>query len=147
MEFRKASIEDIIDLRDRILIRGTHRISADFEGDREAETRHYGAFEDQTCVACVSLMKSEWEGTPAWQLRGMAVEEGWQGQGLGRKLLHFLEADVRASDGPNIMWCNAREPAVAFYERMGWSTASERFIIEDVGPHLKMVRMMRRAPE
>ena len=36
------------------------------------------------------------------------------------------------------MWCNARTPAVGFYQRHGWVVASEEFEVKTAGPHFKM---------
>jgi predicted GNAT family N-acyltransferase len=38
------------------------------------------------------------------------------------------------------MWCNARIPAVPFYERLGWKTFGAAFEVAGIGPHVKMFR-------
>jgi predicted GNAT family N-acyltransferase len=55
-------------------------------------------------------------------------------------MLNHLRRLAQESDGEvRLMWCNARSPAVRFYERNGWMLASEEFVIESAGPHFKMV--------
>lgn len=90
-------------------------------------------------VGCATILMSEWEGKPAWQLRGMAVDEKVRESGIGRKLVEAAEKFAVASDVPRL-WCNARVPAVGFYERMGWRVVSAVFEVPTAGPHVKMVR-------
>lgn len=137
MEIRLAALTEILQLRYDVLIVGTDRTSATFDGDDEPATIHIGAFDGERCVGCVSLMRSSFDDQPAYQLRGMAVDEAHRGQGLGARLLAFSESQV---DTP-LLWCNAREHAVGFYERHGWKTIGEPFEIEGVCTHLRMVRL------
>jgi GNAT superfamily N-acetyltransferase len=138
---RRVDLEQIIDLRHAILRAGLPRETAIFEGDDGAQARHYGAFEHDRLIGCVTLHPSTWEDSPAWQLRGMAVVEGRQKRGIGRRLIDFLEADL--SDSPiRQLWCNARVPAAAFYEKLGWSVVSDPFEIPTAGPHVKMAKRL-----
>ena len=92
----------------------------------------------------VTLHPSDWKGEPAWQLRGMATAPGHQRRGLGRRVLEYLEADIRAEGAFRLLWCNARVPAVNFYWRMGWSATSDPFDIPTAGPHVRMVKRLGR---
>jgi ribosomal protein S18 acetylase RimI-like enzyme len=56
-------------------------------------------------------------------------------------LLQLLDELLASNGRPLRLWCNAREPAVGFYRRMGWRVISERFHIETAGPHFKMSRV------
>ncbi|OPZ08509.1 MAG: Acetyltransferase (GNAT) family protein [candidate division BRC1 bacterium ADurb.BinA292] len=145
IEFRPADLGEILELREDELIRGTGR-EREFPGDRDPTTRHFGAFRQGTCVGCLSAMLSEWEGAPAWQVRGMAVAADWRGRGVGARLLARAEAllvEERAGPGGTrvrLLWCNARRPAVGFYEKQGWRVVSGPFEIPSVGPHVRMVK-------
>lgn len=56
------------------------------------------------------------------QVRCMAVEEGFAGQGVGSAVLHELER--RASQlGAKRMVLSARESAIPFYTKRGYETA------------------------
>ena len=47
------------------------------------------------------------------------------------------------SNGPGpLLWCNARTPAVGFYENMRWRVVSAPFEIPTAGPHVKMVKRL-----
>ena len=140
---RLATLDEIVALRHAVLRPGLPRESAIFAGDHDATTRHFAAIFNGRVVCCASLMRSEWEGGPAWQLRGMATAQEFQGAGLGAALLCEMDAFVEANP-PAAMWCNARTSAAGFYEKQGWEIRSEEFMIEGVGPHHKMSKGPRR---
>ncbi|HZN65714.1 MAG TPA: GNAT family N-acetyltransferase [Tepidisphaeraceae bacterium] len=144
---RAASPEEIIDLRHAVLRQGLPRQEAIFDGDELPTTRHSGAFTggNGTAVGCATMLLNAWEGEPAWQLRGMATAPVIRGKGLGRLMLQHLEfgiLDALPPAAPRLLWCNARVPAVGFYESLGWRVVSERFEIPTAGPHVKMVRRL-----
>lgn len=137
---RQAILEEIIGLRDRIIITGTDRTTPYFDGDAHPDTRHYGLFVNDRICCCASIMRSAWQDQEAWQLRGMASDLNCQGQGMGAMLLRFIEADLYQSSDIKLCWCNARSGAAAFYAKMGWRTVSDEFMIAGVGPHYRMVK-------
>lgn len=143
MEVRIVNVEEIRPLRHSVLIVGTARKSAEFAGDDDPETLHVAAYEGDRVIGCASLVPSEWEGQPAWQLRGMATDPEFRGDGVGREVLRFAEETVRRMADRRVAWCNARTGAVEFYLKQGWKAVSEEFLIEDVGPHFRMVRDLR----
>jgi GNAT superfamily N-acetyltransferase len=72
------------------------------------------------------------------QLRGMAVDPGAQGTGVGRLLVEAAVERLRAA-GVTRMWCNARDTAVPFYERLGWRIIAPGFVHAESGlPHHPM---------
>jgi GNAT superfamily N-acetyltransferase len=138
---RAAELQEIVDLRHTVLRHGLPRGEAIFAGDDAPASRHYGAFRDEVAVGCATLHASEWQGEPAWQLRGMATSPELRRQGLGKLILEEMEAEL----GPGaLLWCNAREPYVGIYQAMGWHVVSEQFEIPTAGPHVKMVKRLGR---
>jgi GNAT superfamily N-acetyltransferase len=139
---RRARVEEILPLRHRILRAGLPREAADFPGDADANTIHVGAFEvGGAAVGCATMMLNAWEAQPAWQLRGMATDDGWQSLGVGEAVLSYLTALARdAAPAVHLFWCNARVPALRFYGRQGWQVVSEEFEIPTAGPHRKLLR-------
>jgi GNAT superfamily N-acetyltransferase len=91
-------------------------------------------------------MASEWEGEPAYQLRGMATAPGWQRRGLGKNLLVYSENSIADLGVGSIIWCNARLGALDFYLRQGWTRASEVFEIPGVGPHYRLSKTLAKKP-
>jgi GNAT superfamily N-acetyltransferase len=140
---REGTSAEVIDLRRAILRQGLPRESAIFPEDQHSGTRHVVAVDATSgVVGCATAQPSTWDGQPAWQLRGMAVDSRFRGSGIGRAMLDQLERTLRADAPVTRWWCNARLPAVGFYERMGWKVASQPFEIPTAGPHVKMIRSL-----
>lgn len=141
--FRRGNLGDIIALRYDVLCAGRPRAEAQFDGDDLENTHHFAAFlktgADERNIGCVSYMLNEWDGVPAWQLRGMGIAPDLAKQGIGTRLIQFAEQTLRQASPTRQQWCNARVPAIPFYERLGWAVASETFEVPNYGPHQKMV--------
>ena len=74
----------------------------------------------------------------AWQLRGMATDPAVRGAGAGRALV--TEGLCRVAElGGRLVWCDARAAASGFYERMGFTVATEPYDIAPIGRHVGMV--------
>ena len=139
MQIRPASAHEVMDLRHAVLRHGLPRQTAMFPGDDAPTAKHFIAEQDGKVIGCATLHLNEWNQTPAWQLRGMAVDPAHQGQGVGSALLNAIGNAVAASQ-TNQLWCNARIHAAEFYRKHGWQTASEVLEIPHAGPHVKMIK-------
>ena len=143
LDLRRARVEELISLRHEVLRHGLPRDAAIFDGDDAPTSRHYGAFDNGTAVGCATLMLNQWDGEPAWQVRGMATDERFRGRGLGAALLRMAEAELLGERSPvRVLWCNARVPAIRFYEKLGWAVRCEPFDIPTAGPHVKMTKRL-----
>jgi predicted GNAT family N-acyltransferase len=144
IKIRRVAVEQILPLRQRILRAGMPPESARFDGDEAETTLHLAALNaGEEVVGCLTLMLNSFNAEPAWQLRGMAVAEAHQRQGLGRKLLARAEEAAAAEGKAACLWCNARTPAAGFYQKYGWTIVSEVFEIPTAGPHVKMSKKLK----
>ncbi len=92
-----------------------------------------GAFAGETLVGCLVLSPRSATQT---QMRQVAVEPAWQGQGVGRRLVGFSEQAARR-DGAAEILLHARETAIDFYLRLNYVLIGEPFM--EVGlPHHAM---------
>jgi len=78
-------------------------------------------------------------GPGEWRVRGMATAPEYRGRGAGAAILEQLVDHARAQ-GATRVWCNARTPALALYERAGFRRESDEFEIPGIGPHFVMAR-------
>ena len=62
-----------------------------------------------------------------------------RGRGIGTEILAALLQTADAASATRV-WCNARTPAVNLYRRAGFTTISDEFEIEGIGPHYVMER-------
>jgi predicted GNAT family N-acyltransferase len=142
VSIRRARADEVVDLRHVVLRRGLPRKTAVFPGDADSSARHFVAIRNDAIVGTLTLHLNQCENEPAWQLRGMAIEPSQQGRGIGSQLLEAAERSVLEDSPTRQLWCNARVPAVAFYEKHGWRVVSEVFDVPTAGPHVKMVKRL-----
>lgn len=112
----------------------------------EEEQRHFGLLDNEglnadsapevlvACVIAVPLTATH------VKLRQMAVDDSRQRSGLGTRLIQCVEDELR-KDGVGSIELNAREPAIGFYERLGYQPEGPRFV-EVTIPHQKMVKQL-----
>lgn len=115
-----------------------------FPGDDDAETVHFAACTEDAVVGIASVYRQPpptGEADGAWRLRGMATEPDLRGKGIGGELLRACIAHVESKSG-KLVWCNARTPAVPFYERFGFYCIGEEFELPQIGPHYLMMKRM-----
>lgn len=144
--YRLAEINEILPLRQQVIIAGTARASPEFPGDGNPDTYHFGAYLQDLNIGCLSWMASLWENAPAYQLRGMATHPDYQGRGVGKELLKYSESFLK-NKGILQVWCTARLGAVPFYLKQGWKVVSDEFLVEGVGLHRKMVKSLYSSDE
>ena len=143
ISIRQTSARAIRPLRHSVLRAGLPLEAAVFDGDEEPTSRHVAALDQSgKLVGCVSIVRRPLNNEPAWQLRGMAIDDGLRGQGIGRLLLSRIEQLVLDEGHSSTLWCNARTPAVGFYLALGWKKVGEEFHVETAGPHYRMFKKL-----
>lgn len=140
IRIERVPVDRIIDLRHVVLREGLPREAAIFEGDESPAAVHVAAIAGEAVVGCATLHPSRWEDQPAWQLRGMAVADGYRNAGIGGELVRAVLEHVNAQTPGRIVWANARVPAARFYQKLGWAIVSDVFEIPTAGPHVRIVR-------
>lgn len=125
MEIRAISWEQTIPLRHSVLWPSKPHEYCHVNGDSEA--LHFGVFMDEilVCVASVYITLNK------ARLRKFATDTKYQNQGIGSKMLAYIIQSLKNSQ-VEYFWCDARESALALYERFGMDSCSERFYKEDV---------------
>ncbi len=146
IHIRPMTFLEVRPLRLEVLRAGMVNQTVHFEGDDDPTTIHLGAFDqDQNNVGVSTWMQRPFplaEELKALQLRGMATAVNVQGQGIGALLLVAGQTYGREI-GAHLIWANARDAALNFYNRHGYSTVGEGFI-ETVTqlPHHKVVKYL-----
>ncbi|MFN3342998.1 MAG: GNAT family N-acetyltransferase [Flavobacteriales bacterium] len=112
--------------------RGTER------DDIENECIHFLALENDTPMGVCRLQYND--ATNA-QVRFMGVAEAGRGNGIGKLLL--LEAEKIAKEsGRQKMILQARENAVPFYERCGYTITEKTFLLWETIQHYLMEKTL-----
>lgn len=127
--------DDIMDLRRRVLRRGTPVTHAHYAEDEDPDVVHLGIVREGRVVGTSTWLMRPCPGMPgssAMQLKGMAVEDDLQGRGMGRMLLDGGFALAR-DRGATVVWARARDSALGFYENCGFEVVGSAFIDDITG--------------
>lgn len=111
-----------------------------FQGDNDEMTFHLGAFVDKKLVSVASFYferNTHFRDPYQYRLRGMATLPEYQGQGLSSALLRTAFPVIKQNQC-TLLWCNAREKAVGFYSKVGFTPSGESFSIPHIGKHILM---------
>ena len=136
--------EDLLNLRSKILRNNLDPNLCRFPGDKEINSFHLGAFNGNTLIGGVSVMKNECkkkELPNCFQLRGLFVDKEFQHNGIGKTIINFVENRLRDS-GVNYLWMNARESAVLFYLKLNYSNSKISYVINEIGLHYLMYKKL-----
>ena len=136
--------DDLLNLRSKILRNNLDPNLCRFPGDKEINSFHIGAFNGNTLIGGVSIMKNECkkkELPNCFQLRGLFVDKEFQHNGIGKTIVNFVENRLRDS-GVNYLWMNARESAVLFYLKLNYSNSKISYVINEIGLHYLMYKKL-----
>lgn len=126
------------DLRYRILREplGKERGSERNEGDETAT--HFALFENKELIAVARLDRVD---ETTCQARFVAVESHLQGKGYGKKIMITLENEAIAL-GYEKLVLHARDYALPFYEKLGYTLVGPSYKLFDVLQHFEMFKVL-----
>lgn len=134
MDLSKLSIEQVaypvvMYLRHKVLWPDKPPAFCKIDGDDEA--MHFAAFYEGQLVSVASIFTTD----SSAQLRKFATDPNFQGQGIGSKVIEHVLQELK-HHGVNSLWCDARESASGFYQRLGFQLGTRVFYKYDL-PYLK----------
>lgn len=129
--------EDYYDLRYRILRQplGKERGSERNEGDVSGV--HFALYDNGVLKGIARLDKTDEPGVA--QVRFVAVESDQQGKGYGAEIMEAVEESSQQR-GDHKMILHARDYAVDFYLKLGYSIVEKSYKLFDVLQHYLMER-------
>lgn len=136
---RCISLEETLDLRNRILRKNAGIDHARFKEDAAPGVFHVGYEKNENIVCIATFIPANhpnYQGN-GYQLRGMATDVNQSGRGFGSAVIHFAFEKLQ-NQNIQYVWCNARKTALLFYEKLGFSIISGEFIVEGIGPHYQL---------
>jgi GNAT superfamily N-acetyltransferase len=152
-EFKPFTIEVVTaqvlhDLRRTVLRGGDPSKSVADVRDDDVTSLHLAGLLDGRVVASGSFYPAPapmHDQRPSYQLRYLATDVALQGRGAGSLLLRAAESRL-ASLGAEQFWANARDTALVFYHREGWTSlaGSEHLSEETNLPHTVVAKQIRR---
>jgi N-acetylglutamate synthase-like GNAT family acetyltransferase len=135
----KEELEQLFDLRYRILREPWGQTRGSERDDEEARAFHLAAFDNGKVVGTSRLQRVS---KSVARVRYMAVDENYRGKGIGGLLLEGLEKEA-VRRGVKKLMLNAREKAVPFYERHGYTNRGEGEMLFGVIRHFKMEKALQ----
>lgn len=133
IEYASKDYDDVIKLRYEILRKPLNLHFTAEQLAAEKDYFHLGYFKDEKLIACLMLVPEE---NGKMKMKQVAVENEWQGKGIGAKLVSAAEK-FASEKGFSIMYCHARDTAVPFYKKLNYKRVGEMF--EEVSiPHWEM---------
>ncbi|MBV8196398.1 MAG: GNAT family N-acetyltransferase [Candidatus Dormibacteraeota bacterium] len=136
-----VALDSVLPLRARMLRAGRPVDVARSPKDDAPQTQHLAAkTTDGRVVGVVTLVPRETpfaRGRRAVQVRGMAVDEAVQRRRIGRLLMREAVRCARERDA-EVVWANARDTALQFYERVGFRVVGDGFVddVMQLGHHV-----------
>jgi ribosomal protein S18 acetylase RimI-like enzyme len=118
--------------------------SCHFEGDNLQTTKHFGLFYNNQLSGVISIFETQnslFEEANPFQIRGMAVLQQFQKKGFGVALLKYCENYIQNNKG-SVIWFNARETAIGFYEKASYQKIGDGFEIADIGIHYVLFKKL-----
>ena len=103
--------------------------------DHESGALHRAVLNEDGVIIAVGRLHLE--SPRIARIRYMAVDSAWRGRGVGTLLLHDLEALARERQVCTVL-LNAREAAVAFYQKQGYRQLGPGPLLFDCIAHTRM---------
>jgi predicted GNAT family N-acyltransferase len=75
------------------------------------------------------------------QIRYMAVEKAYEGNGIGHMLVNALEQEAK-NKNINTVMLDAREPAVGFYQKLGYRIDKKSYVLFNEIQHYRMTKQI-----
>ncbi len=145
MLLKFIDIETALPLRSKILRPGLPLSESKYDLDTHPQTFHVGATHEDKLLGVATFYPEIFSLFPeksAYRLRGMAVDSGQQGKGVGKAILQFGEKRIETL--AEIIWFNARESAFPFYLSLNYKQTGPIFDIPNIGPHKVMYKFLEK---
>lgn len=145
---KKITAEDCYLIRQKVLWQHKELSDCGIDIDQEEGAFHLGAYLEGKLLSIASFFvqkNNKLPDKPQYRLRAMASMPEAQNKGCARALLAFAfkELDERKQ---SLLWCDAREVAIGFYEKLGFQKIGQPYEIPIIGTHYLMVKPIGEKP-
>ncbi len=131
----REEFEKYCDLRWRILRAPLNRPKLNIDDEIKDESIKLIVCEENGDV--IGTGRASFNSATEAQIRSMAVEENYQGKGIGSMIISELEKRVKKL-GVNTIIIDSRDTAEKFYEKHGYAVLNESYVLLDKIPHIRM---------
>ncbi|WP_396150747.1 GNAT family N-acetyltransferase [Flavobacterium sp.] len=142
ISIKKINYLDTFPVRSAVLRQGKPIETCSFLGDETVGTTHFGLYIENNIIGVASVFTSNnenFDNKTQLQLRGMAILKEYQNMGFGKLLIEEIFNFIESTQ-VELLWFNARESAVPFYEKLGCIKKGTSFEIPEIGTHFLMYK-------
>ena len=105
--------------------------------DIEDQCFHIMAVDDKNEV--IAIARLQFNSSIEAQIRYMAVARSFERQGIGHELIRAIELRAKESSHEYII-LDAREPAIGFYQKLGYKLIEKSYLLFDEIQHYRMTK-------
>ena len=135
----KAEFRDYYHLRWKLLRAAWHQPEGSEVDDIETACFHVIAIDTENNIIGVARLQFNTDSEA--QIRYMAVTPENERRGIGRSMIAHMEQHALQTGHDNIV-LDAREPAVGFYQRLGYEITGKSYLLFDEIQHYKMHKLL-----
>lgn len=137
IQWGTAQYRTCLELRDQVLRQPLGLSIWDDPLQEETNDIHICATLDTKMIGVLLLRKLD---KNKLQMKQVAVSEAARGKNVGKKLVNLAEK-IAITEGYTTIMLHARENAIPFYEKMGYTTTGEPFT--EIGiSHIQMIKSL-----
>lgn len=140
LEFQSELQLKSIELRRLVLRKPLGLDFTENDLNSEKDQFHFGVLIDKNVVGILLLKEMKDLGTGILKMRQVAIHPNFQSKKLGSKLVEFAENWAK-SNGYNLIDLHARNTAIDFYLKLGYSIEGDEFLEVNI-PHHKMIKLI-----
>ena len=110
--------------------------------DDVESTFHVGALKNGELVSVGTFLvqrNEKFEEKYQYRLRAMATSPKVRGENFGKQVIDFALVELKNRE-VELLWCDAREVAIGFYEKMGFKTLGDFYEVPIIGKHKLMYK-------
>lgn len=112
----------------------------EIDGTDSSAFEYYVAYKDNKPIGTVRIRQAE---ERRFELGRLAVLKEYRSQGIGFKLMRYVEKMISHKQAPITIELHAQERAVEFYTKLGYHISGERY--EEVGiPHVPLAKRIEK---
>lgn len=107
-------------------------------------TFHVGALKNEELVSIGTFLaqnNEKFKEKTQYRLRAMATSSTVRGENFGKKVIDFALEELE-NRSVELLWCDAREVALGFYEKVGFTIVGDFYEIPIIGKHKLMYKKL-----
>jgi len=141
---KQIEYSDVLPLRKKGLETNELELNTFLDADQSNESFHFGIFDQEKLIGICTFLKNmqqEVTNNAVYQLLEISIDNKYTERNLDWNLLVHAEAYLKSINSV-LVWCNANEASVSFYEKNGYQVNQKMFKNSETGVHKVMCKVL-----